>query len=167
MFGDDQDRGSSAESSDGGRDVVSVVGAGMEVEGDCRCEGSLRVDGRVQGTIRAGKSVVVGEGGEVEGGVYTQDAVIAGHVSGTVHAESRVELKEGCMVEGDIHSPSVRLEEGGRIDGELDMSGDGGGPGGATRDDSAAGEGSGRATSGKGVEKGADGTDGGESKADE
>ena len=44
------------------------------------------------------------------------------------------------MVEGDIHSPSVRLEDGGRIDGELDMSGDGGGPGG--------GAGTGRAASG-------------------
>lgn len=128
MFGDDEGRAKKKESGAGeGRDVVSVVGAGMEVEGDCRCEGSLRVDGRVKGTIRTGKSLVVGEDGEVEGGVHTQDAVIAGHVSGTVHAESRVELKEGCMVEGDIHSPSVRLEEGGRIDGELDMSGDAGG----------------------------------------
>ncbi len=140
MFGDDQDRAGNDSSSDGGKDVVSVVGAGMEVEGDCRCEGSLRVDGRVQGTIRAGKSVVVGEEGEVEGGVYTQDAVIAGHISGRVHAESRVELKEGCLVEGDIHSPSVRLEEGGRIDGELDMSGDGGdGPAEAMRESAGSG----------------------------
>jgi len=129
MFGDDDGKRAKKDSggSDEGRDVVSVVGAGMEVEGDCRCEGSLRVDGRVLGTIRAGKSVVVGEGGEVEGGIHTQDAVVAGRVSGTIHAESRVELKEGCMVEGDIHTPSVRLEEGGKLDGELDMSGEGGG----------------------------------------
>ena len=128
MFGDDDERAKKASrDSDEGRDVVSVVGAGMEVEGDCRCEGSLRVDGKVLGTIRAGKSVVVGEGGEVEGGIHTQDAVVAGRVSGTIHAESRVELKEGCMVEGDIHTPSVRLEEGGKLDGELDMSGDGSG----------------------------------------
>ena len=120
------------------------------------------VDGRVQGTIRAGKSVVVGEGGEVEGGIYTQDAVIAGHISGTVHAESRVELKEGCLVEGDIHSPSVRLEEGGRIDGEMDMSGDGGGPGGASREEAAARE-SGRASS----DASAGETDAGDSKAEE
>lgn len=162
MFGDDQDRAKKkGKSSDEGRDVVSVVGAGMEVEGDCRCEGSLRVDGRVKGTIRAGKSVVVGEGGEVEGGVYTQDAVIAGHISGTVHAESRVELKEGCMVEGDIHSPSVRLEEGGRIDGELDMSGDGGGPGGAAG--TGAGDGSARSASGAATGD----ADDGDGKADE
>lgn len=162
MFGDDQDRAKKkGTSSDEGRDVVSVVGAGMEVEGDCRCEGSLRVDGRVKGTIRAGKSVVVGEGGEVEGGVYTQDAVIAGHISGTVHAESRVELKEGCMVEGDIHSPSVRLEEGGRIDGELDMSGDGGGPAGTA----GAGAGDENARSASGAAAGD--ADDGDGKADE
>lgn len=121
MFGEDD---GTKKSAGGGEDVVSVIGAGMEVEGDCRCEGSLRVDGRVQGVIRAGKSVVVGEGGEVEGGIRTQDAMIAGRVIGTVQAGSRVELKEGCSVEGDISSPSVRLEEGGRLDGELDMSGE-------------------------------------------
>lgn len=127
IFGNDDEGGSVEAESEGGEDVVSVVGDGMEVEGDCRCEGSLRVDGRVRGTIRAGKSVVVGEGGAVEGEIYTQDAVVAGHVSGTIHAESRVELKDGSNVEGDIRSPSIRLEEGGRVDGELDMSGEDGG----------------------------------------
>lgn len=119
MFGDGGDGGS--EAGEQGDDVVSVVGPGMEVEGDCRCQGALRVDGRVQGTIRAGKSVVVGEGGEVEGDILTQDAVVAGHVVGSIHAESRLELREGCRVDGDIRSPSVRLEEGGRVDGELEM----------------------------------------------
>lgn len=121
MFGDDGDE----KEKQGGRDAeVSLVGSGMVVEGDCRCDGSLRVDGRVQGTIRAGKSVVVGEDGEVEGDVFTEDAVVVGRVVGTIRASSRAELKEGCRVEGDIHSSSVRLEEGGRVDGELRMSGD-------------------------------------------
>lgn len=165
MFGDDDDRDGARknESPDDGRDVVSVVGAGMEVEGDCRCEGSLRVDGRVKGTIRAGKSVVVGEDGEIEGGVHTQDAVVAGHVSGTVHAESRVELKEGCLVEGDIHSPSVRLEEGGRIDGELDMSGEGIGTETGSGSDARSGAEAGRAAAGTA----AGDADGGTSKAAE
>lgn len=122
MFGDDRRDG--GEGADGRGDVVSVVGPGMEIEGDCRCEGSLRVDGRVHGTIRAGKSVVVGQNGQVEGDVVTQDAVVAGHVVGSIHAESRLELKGECRVEGDIRSPSIRLEEGGHVDGELDMSGE-------------------------------------------
>lgn len=164
MFGDDDERAKKASrDSDEGRDVVSVVGAGMEVEGDCRCEGSLRVDGKVLGTIRAGKSVVVGEGGEVEGGIHTQDAVVAGRVSGTIHAESRVELKEGCMVEGDIHTPSVRLEEGGKLDGELDMSGDGSGSVGTP-----AGRGSSKGPQPEAAASEAEGEAGsGESKADE
>lgn len=130
MFGE---RGDRTAAGDGG-DVVSVVGPGMEVEGDCSCEGSLRVDGRVHGTIRAGKSVVVGEDGEVRGDLLTQDAVVAGRVVGSIHAESRLELKDGCRVEGDIRCPSVRLEEGGRVDGELDMSRGDGDPSGTLRD---------------------------------
>lgn len=122
MFGDRGESGGDVP----GDDVVSVVGPGMEVEGDCRCEGSLRIDGRVHGTIRADKSVVVGDGGTVEGDILTQDAVVSGHVVGSIHAESRLELRDGCRVDGDIRSPIVRLEEGGHLDGEVDMSADDG-----------------------------------------
>lgn len=118
MFGDRDEAGAGAS----GDEVVSVVGPGMAVEGDCRCEGSLRIDGRVHGSIRSGKSVVVGENGEVEGDILTQDAVVAGRVVGSIHAESRLELRDGCRVEGDIRSPIVRLEEGGHLDGEVEMS---------------------------------------------
>lgn len=121
MFGDRDEAGADAPE----KDVVSVVGPGMEIEGDCRCDGSLRIDGRVHGTIRSRKSVVVGENGAVEGDILTQDAVVAGHVVGSIRAESRLELRDGCQVEGDIRSPIVRLEEGGHLDGEVDMSVDG------------------------------------------
>lgn len=102
-------------------DVVSIVGPGMTVEGDCSTDGTLRVEGRVEGTVRAAKAVVVGEDGEVVGDVHTQDAVVAGRVEGSITAESRVELQASARVEGDIRSRRVKLEEGGFVQGRLQM----------------------------------------------
>lgn len=102
-------------------DVVSIVGPGMTVEGDCETDGTLRVEGRVEGTIRAGKAVVVGEDGEVVGDVHTRDVVVAGSVDGSISATSRVELQESARVEGDIRCRRVKLEEGGYVEGRLEM----------------------------------------------
>lgn len=108
----------------GGRDlseVVSVIGPGMEIVGDVKSDGTVRVEGRVEGAIRAGKSVVVGKDGVVDGDIETQDVVVAGRVTGTITGESRVELQESCHIEGDIRARRIKLDEGGRVDGRLHM----------------------------------------------
>ena len=102
-------------------DFVSIVGPGMKIVGDCSSDGTIRVEGRVEGSIRAGKSVVVGQEGIVVGDIETQDAIVAGRVQGSVSADSRVELQATCRVEGDIRSRRVKLDEGGQIDGSLHM----------------------------------------------
>ncbi len=102
-------------------DVVSVIGPGMEIVGDIKCDGTVRVEGRVEGAIRASKAVVIGKGGRVDGDIETQDVVVAGSITGTVVAASRVELQESCRVEGDIRSRRIKLDEGGRVEGRLHM----------------------------------------------
>lgn len=105
-------------------DVVSVIGPGMEIVGDIKCDGTVRVEGRVEGSIKATKSVVIGKGGVISGDIETQDVVIAGTVNGTVVGASRVELQETCKVQGDIRSRRIKLEEGGRVEGRLHMGAD-------------------------------------------
>ena len=102
-------------------DVVSIIGPGMKVVGDCSSDGTIRVEGRVEGSVAASKSVVVGKDGMVKGDISTQDAIIAGKVSGSVSAESRIELQATCRVQGDIRSRRVKLDEGGQVDGQLHM----------------------------------------------
>ncbi len=102
-------------------DVVSVVAPGMTILGDVMCDGTVRVEGKIEGSIKATKSVVVGKDGRITGDIETQDVVVAGTVVGTVSGASRVELQETCRIEGDIRSRRVKLEEGGQIEGRLHM----------------------------------------------
>lgn len=99
--------------------VISIIGPGMRVVGDCQTEGTLRIEGSVEGTIRAGKAVVLGKDGIVDGDISTQDAVIGGRVTGSIVAESRLELQATCVVEGEIRARRLKLDEGGKLNGTV------------------------------------------------
>lgn len=99
--------------------VISIIGPGMKVTGDCETDGTLRIEGTVEGTVRAGKAVVVGKDGAVIGDINTQDAIIGGKVNGSVVAESRLELQATCLVEGEIRAKRIKLDEGGRVNGRV------------------------------------------------
>jgi cytoskeletal protein CcmA (bactofilin family) len=99
--------------------VISIIGPGMRVTGDCETEGTLRVEGAIDGTVRAGKAVVIGKDGIINGDIFTQDAVIGGRVVGTILAESRLELQATCIIDGEIHARRIKLDEGGRVNGTV------------------------------------------------
>lgn len=101
--------------------VISIIGPGMRVTGDCRTAGTVRIEGHVEGSVRADKAVVIGKQGHVVGDVHTQDAVISGHVKGTVVAESRLELQATCHIDGEVRTRRMQLEEGAVLNGTVEM----------------------------------------------
>ncbi|HEV3049225.1 MAG TPA: polymer-forming cytoskeletal protein [Longimicrobium sp.] len=107
----------------GGEASISIIGPGMNIVGDLSTDGTVRVEGRIEGTVRAGKSVLIGKSGEVVGDVLTQDAVIGGRVLGTVVAESRLELQSTCRIEGQIRARAqhLKMEEGSFLSGQIQM----------------------------------------------
>lgn len=99
--------------------VISIIGPGMTVTGDCETDGAVRIEGTVQGNIKAGKAVVVGKDGLVEGDIQTQDAVISGRVKGSLRAESRLEVQSTSRLEGEISAGRMQVEEGGLLNGTV------------------------------------------------
>lgn len=103
--------------------TVSVLGGGMTVTGDVTGEGEFRIEGRVEGSVTTTGRVVVDASGEVEGGIEAQEVVASGKISGNIKAKDAVRLKNGCQVEADVEAPVIELEEGGTVNGRLDMKG--------------------------------------------
>ena len=101
--------------------AISIVATGTKIVGDCETDGTLRIEGTVEGTVKAAKAVVVGKDGVVRGDIITQDAVIGGHVTGTVVAESRLELQATCVIDGEIRARRIKLDEGGKVNGQVQM----------------------------------------------
>ena len=118
-----RERGAGALRMGNAENAISIIGPGMHIEGDIVTDGTVRVEGRIKGTVRAGKAVVLGKEAEVVGDIITQDAVIGGRVTGTVVAESRLELQSTCVVDGSVRARAehLQLEEGARFNGQIEM----------------------------------------------
>ena len=101
--------------------VISIIGVGMTVTGDIETDGALRIEGTVNGSVRAGKAVVIGKEGLVDGNIYTQDAVIAGRVLGSLNAVSRLELQSTSHISGEIEARRMQLEEGATVQGQVSV----------------------------------------------
>jgi cytoskeletal protein CcmA (bactofilin family) len=100
---------------------LSIIGTGMRVVGDVTADGVVKIEGTVIGTVRAGRQVLVGKGGEVEGDVITREAIIGGEVRGSIVAEERVEIQTSSVVHGDMFTKKLFVQEGGEINGVVRM----------------------------------------------
>ena len=97
--------------------VISIVGPGMAVAGDCKSSGAIRIEGVVEGTVQSDKSIVIGKDARVDGDVTSPEGVIAGSVNGTVRIEGRLEVHATGQIDGEMHAGRLQLEEGGKVNG--------------------------------------------------
>lgn len=108
-------------STQGSAEAISIVGPGMTFVGDCETEGTIRVEGRLEGSIRAGRTVVIGPDGIVTGHVRARDATVAGTIKGTLIAESKLDLQETCRLDGEVYARTVRVGEGAVVNAAIHM----------------------------------------------
>ncbi len=101
--------------------ALSIIGSGMTVRGDLGANGVVKIEGLVEGNVRAASQVLVAKGGNVQGDVETAEAVIGGTVSGAIHARDRVEVQAGAAVHGDITTRRISVAEGGTLNGLIRM----------------------------------------------
>jgi cytoskeletal protein CcmA (bactofilin family) len=97
----------------------SVLDAQMFVRGDLATDGTIRIDGRLEGNIIRSDIVVIGVNASVVGNIVAREVVVAGSVEGNIAAESRVELDSAAVVIGDIVAGSILTHEGAQIRGTV------------------------------------------------
>jgi cytoskeletal protein CcmA (bactofilin family) len=97
----------------------SVFDSHLSVSGDMETDGALRIDGRLEGSIRRADLVVVGEGASVVGDINAREVIVGGAVTGNIFAAQRTELQSTGIVAGDIRSAAILVHEGGVVQGRL------------------------------------------------
>ena len=95
----------------------SVVSAECYFQGTLSVQGSLRVDGTLEGSVDNARHVVVGTDGKIVGDVSAQVVVCGGIIEGNVCADM-LEILAQASIKGDIRAKKMMVEEGGRIDGQ-------------------------------------------------
>lgn len=99
----------------------SVLDTQLSVAGDLDTAGSLRIDGELTGTIRRADTVVIGVGARMTGDIFAREVIVGGALSGSVYASERVELQPTAIVNGGIITQAVLVQEGGMVNGRIEM----------------------------------------------
>jgi cytoskeletal protein CcmA (bactofilin family) len=99
----------------------TLLGKGADFRGIVSFNGTIRVDGRVEGEIHTTGTLIVGEHAVIEGIICAGVLMNSGKINGTITAIEKIQiLKPGVLV-GDIRTPVIAIEEGSQFHGMCDM----------------------------------------------
>src|SRR5256714_13208069 len=81
---------------------LSIIGTGMREVGDITADGVVKIEGTAVGTVRAGRQVLVGKGGEAEGDPILRAAIIGGAVGGSVRVAGALGIQARIVLHGAV-----------------------------------------------------------------
>lgn len=120
MFG--KGKGKEKEEKQKGGEIAGFLGKGAAVEGKLAFDETFRIDGSFRGEISAATgTLVVGDGGYVEGEIRVGSAIITGALKGRLEASQRVELRAPGRLVGEVKTPTLIIEEGVVFEGACTM----------------------------------------------
>lgn len=120
MFGSRQEKGDTLKYAK----VETIIGEGTTFRGDIASAGTVRIDGRLEGTIIHQGSLIVGPKGFVQANIKSQAMAIAGEVHGDLVVEGKLELLSTGRLYGSIQCGHLVVQEGARFEGHSNMAHD-------------------------------------------
>ena len=91
---------------------LNIINGGTYLEGTIETKGSVQINGRVKGMVKAADEVRVGRSGEIVGEVYAKSARIAGKIEGDVYIEQKLTLEETSSLNGNLTAGKLIIDEG-------------------------------------------------------
>jgi len=100
--------------------LESFIGNKSAFKGNVDSQGTLRVDGAIDGNISA-DWVIIGEKAHIRGDISARGIVIGGKIDGNVKAREIVEVKNKGHISGEIITKKLVVAEGGIFEGKSTM----------------------------------------------
>ncbi len=101
--------------------ILNIIGAGTRIEGAITCDGDIRIDGSVKGTVTSKAKIVVGPTGSIEGDLFCENADVSGKIFGSIEVSELLFMKSTSYLEGDITTTKFVVEAGAKFNGNCRM----------------------------------------------
>lgn len=105
----------------GKNDINAFLGAGTSYNGRLHFQGSVRIDGELQGEVESEGTLVIGREAKLTGQFRVAELVLSGELEGEVEASRKVVLHKQANLVGTVRTPSLVVEEGAVLEGEVIM----------------------------------------------
>ena len=106
---------------DGKGEVVAFIGPGVEFKGQIIYEGSVQIDGVLNGEIQTEGTLLVGEQAVINAKVSAGSVLSKGKMTGDIVAHQNVQLLSTAVMDGSLQTPQLSMEIGVVFNGDISM----------------------------------------------
>jgi cytoskeletal protein CcmA (bactofilin family) len=99
----------------------TFLGRGVDFKGVIHFDGTVRIDGKLDGEVHTKGTLVIGEHAVIKGLITAGTVICGGKIKATITATEKVQLLKPAVVLGDVRTPAIVIEEGAHIHGMCDM----------------------------------------------
>ena len=103
--------------------IKAYLGSDALFKGTLDFEGTVRIDGKFEGTVNTNDTLVIGETGDIQAEVEVGTLVCKGKLKGNVVASKQIEMHAASRITGNVRTPALNIELGAVLDGHLNMTG--------------------------------------------
>lgn len=107
------------------KDLETLIGASVKVEGNFVGAGDVVVEGHVAGTLKTSKNLRVGQAAVVKADVEAANIWVAGEIRGQVKCAGKIELAPTAKIFGNVDTQSIAVAHGAILHGKVTMTGHG------------------------------------------
>lgn len=104
-----------------GEDVSAFVGKGVDFKGTISYQGTVRIDGSLDGEIQTEGVLLIGEEAVLKAKITAGTVVCKGKITGDIIAKEKIKLRAPAVVSGGVKTPMLSIEEGVIFNGTLEM----------------------------------------------
>ena len=106
-----------------GKEVKAYLGEGTKFKGVLRFDGTVRLDGFLEGEVITEDTLIIGEKAHVIAELSVGTIITLGKIEGNISASKKIEIRAKSRLVGNIKTPLLFIEEGASFDGQCEMSG--------------------------------------------
>lgn len=103
---------------------TSLLPEGLSLDGSIEGRGDLVIAGTVEGPVDLEGELTIEATGRVEGPVHVTALVVRGTLVGACQAKESIQVDASATVVGDAKAPRVRIADGARYRGRVQITGD-------------------------------------------
>ena len=99
-------------------EYTSVISEQCQFQGTLDLQGSIRIDGTLEGNIDNAKLVTISKTGAMKGDISGLGAVIIGKMEGDICVEE-IEILADATLKGNIRTKSILVEKGAKVNATI------------------------------------------------
>ena len=102
-------------------DIIAFVGEEVTFKGTIRYQGTVRVDGRLEGEIYTDGNLIIGQKAVIMAKIEAGMVTCQGRITGEILANNRVKLLSPAIFDCTITTPLLSMDEGVMFNGSCNM----------------------------------------------